>query len=188
MPPAAMGNQGPNPYASMRPTMKAGGSVKKMAEGGKVKRMRYGGSPDDGMDMGQPMRGSAPPPPAPRGGGIAGIFGNRSPGAIAAAQKMLDAQGQMPQTADEKMIKTPPPPVMPPPVPEGPRGIKAGGQVKKMAQGGFTREADGIAKKGKTQGKVVKMAKGGFVKNADGCAQRGKTIAFQVKMKNGGMC
>jgi hypothetical protein len=67
-------------------------------------------------------------------------------------------------------------------------GIKAGGQVKKMAQGGFTREADGIAKKGKTQGKVVKMAKGGFVKTADGCAQRGKTKAFQVKMNRGGMC
>jgi len=66
-------------------------------------------------------------------------------------------------------------------------GIKAGGQVKKMAQGGYAK-ADGVAKKGKTQGKVVKMAKGGFVKTADGCAQRGKTKAFQVKMKRGGMC
>lgn len=72
--------------------------------------------------------------------------------------------------------------------PQGGPPMKAGGSVKKMAEGGFTREADGIAKKGKTQGKVVKMASGGFVKNADGCAQRGKTKAFQVKMKNGGMC
>jgi hypothetical protein len=62
-----------------------------------------------------------------------------------------------------------------------------GGNVK-MAEGGFTREADGVAKKGKTQGKVVKMASGGFVKTADGCAQRGKTKAFQVKMNRGGMC
>ena len=63
-----------------------------------------------------------------------------------------------------------------------------GGNVKKMAEGGFAREADGVAKKGKTQGKVVKMASGGFVKTADGCAQRGKTKAFQVKMNRGGMC
>jgi hypothetical protein len=62
-----------------------------------------------------------------------------------------------------------------------------GGNVK-MSEGGFTREADGVAKKGKTQGKVVKMASGGFVKTADGCAQRGKTKAFQVKMNRGGMC
>jgi hypothetical protein len=68
-----------------------------------------------------------------------------------------------------------------------PRGIKAGGQVKKMAQGGYAK-ADGAASRGKTQPKMVKMAKGGFVKNADGCAQRGRTKAFQVKMKNGGMC
>jgi len=66
-------------------------------------------------------------------------------------------------------------------------GIKAGGQVKKMAQGGYAK-ADGVAKKGKTQPKMVKMASGGFVKTADGCAQRGKTKAFQVKMKRGGMC
>jgi hypothetical protein len=74
---------------------------------------------------------------------------------------------------------------------EGPRidgpGIKAGGQVKKMAQGGYAK-ADGAASRGKTQPKMVKMAKGGFVKTADGCAQRGKTKAFQVKMKRGGMC
>lgn len=66
--------------------------------------------------------------------------------------------------------------------------MKSGGKVKKMAQGGFTRAADGVAKKGKTQAKVVKMASGGFVKNADGCAQRGRTKAFQVKMNRGGRC
>jgi len=144
------------------PPMKAGGSVKKMAEGGKVKRMRYGG--DAGMDMGQPMRGSAPPPPAPRGMPMPAAGPEMNPNSIAYLQSKYGMR------------------------PQGGPPMKAGGSVKKMAEGGFTREADGIAKKGKTQGKVVKMAKGGFVKNADGCAQRGKTKAFQVKMKNGGMC
>ena len=71
---------------------------------------------------------------------------------------------------------------------DGGGGGKRGGQVKKMASGGYTRAADGVAKKGKTQGKVVKMASGGFVKTADGIAQRGKTKAFQVKMNRGGRC
>jgi hypothetical protein len=62
-----------------------------------------------------------------------------------------------------------------------------GGQVKKMAQGGYAK-ADGIAARGKTQPKMVKMASGGFVKSADGCAQRGKTKAIQVKMSRGGKC
>lgn len=33
-------------------------------------------------------------------------------------------------------------------------GMKKGGCVKKMANGGFVRSADGIAKKGKTKGKM----------------------------------
>jgi len=41
-------------------------------------------------------------------------------------------------------------------------GMKKGGMAtKKMAAGGFTRAADGIAKKGKTQAAQIKMAKGG---------------------------
>jgi hypothetical protein len=36
------------------------------AKGGQVKRMRYGGSPDDGMDMGQPMRGVRAPTGSPQ--------------------------------------------------------------------------------------------------------------------------
>ena len=139
-----------------------GGRIKAYAEGGKVKRMRYGG--DTGMDMGQPMRGSAPPPPAPRGMPMPAAGPEMNPNSIAYLQSKYGMR------------------------PQGGPPMKAGGSVKKMAEGGFTREADGVAKKGKTQGKVVKMAKGGFVKNADGCAQRGKTKAFQVKMKNGGMC
>jgi hypothetical protein len=39
-----------------------------------------------------------------------------------------------------------------------PSGMAA---AKKMASGGFTRAADGIAKKGKTQAAQIKMAKGG---------------------------
>jgi hypothetical protein len=97
-----------------------------------------------------------------------------------------EPERQMPKMPDGEMVKTAT--ATSAPRPEiGPRGIKAGGQVKKMAQGGYAK-ADGAASRGKTQPKMVKMAKGGFVKTADGCAQRGKTKAFQVKMKNGGMC
>lgn len=35
---------------------------------------------------------------------------------------------------------------------------------------------------------MTKLAKGGFTKAADGIAQRGKTKATQVKMGRGGMC
>jgi hypothetical protein len=41
-------------------------------------------------------------------------------------------------------------------------GMKKGGATKKMSSGGFTRSADGIAKKGKTKGTMVKMGKGGM--------------------------
>jgi hypothetical protein len=40
-------------------------------------------------------------------------------------------------------------------------GMKKGG-MKKMAAGGFTRAADGIAQKGKTKAKQIKMNKGGM--------------------------
>ena len=39
--------------------------------------------------------------------------------------------------------------------------MKKGGGVKKMAAGGFTRSADGIASKGKTKATQIKMSKGG---------------------------
>lgn len=63
-----------------------------------------------------------------------------------------------------------------------------------MAKGGLSaghKQADGIAKKGKTRGMEVKMAAGGLAaghKQADGCAQRGKTRGMQVKMAMGGKC
>lgn len=40
-------------------------------------------------------------------------------------------------------------------------GMKKGGSVKKMASGGFTKEANGIARKGLTKATQIKMAKGG---------------------------
>jgi len=40
-------------------------------------------------------------------------------------------------------------------------GLKAGGAAKKMASGGYTSAADGVAQKGKTKGKQVKMMNGG---------------------------
>jgi hypothetical protein len=176
-----------DPYANQSQPMKAGGSVKKMA---------YGGSTDDGMAMGQPMRGMAPTP-APRGRGMQPypepmIESPRSP--IEPPPKQPKGlPGQTPEDLiQEKNRKIFNSGMMQPSRPggspqiDGP-GIKAGGQVKKMAQGGYAK-ADGVASRGKTQPKMVKMAKGGFVKTADGCAKRGKTKAFQVKMKRGGMC
>jgi hypothetical protein len=175
---------------------------KKMAKGGNVKKMRYGGSPEDGMDMGQPMRGMAPTP-APRGRGMPMPEAPRNGRGLAQLRQATELpperapspiermpyqepEGQMPKMPDGEMVKTAT--ATSAPRPEiGPRGIKAGGQVKKMAQGGYAK-ADGVASRGKTQPKMVKMAKGGFVKTADGCAQRGKTKAFQVKMNRGGMC
>jgi hypothetical protein len=40
-------------------------------------------------------------------------------------------------------------------------GMKHGGKAKKMSAGGYTRSADGVAKKGKTRGTMVKMMGGG---------------------------
>ena len=40
-------------------------------------------------------------------------------------------------------------------------GMKKGGKAKKMSAGGYTRAADGVAKKGKTKAKMVKMTYGG---------------------------
>jgi len=41
-------------------------------------------------------------------------------------------------------------------------GMKKGGVAKKMAAGGFTRAADGVAAKGKTKAKQIVMKKGGM--------------------------
>jgi hypothetical protein len=38
---------------------------------------------------------------------------------------------------------------------------EAKGKTKKMSSGGYTRAADGVAKRGKTPGKMVKMMGGG---------------------------
>jgi hypothetical protein len=63
---------------------------------------------------------------------------------------------------------------------------------KGMRKGGLAaghKQADGIAKKGKTRGMEVKMAAGGLAaghKQADGIAKKGKTKAMQVKMAGGG--
>ena len=40
-------------------------------------------------------------------------------------------------------------------------GMKHGGKTMKMSAGGYTRAADGVAKKGKTRGTMVKMMGGG---------------------------
>ena len=43
------------------------------------------------------------------------------------------------------------------------QGMKKGG-MKKMASGGFTRSADGVASKGKTKAKQITMKSGGMSK------------------------
>ena len=59
----------------------------------------------------------------------------------------------------------------------------------KMAVGGFTKEADGVAKRGKTKAAQPKMfSAGGYTSAADGVARKGKTKATQIKMKRGGGC
>ena len=77
------------------------------------------------------------------------------------------------------------------PEPETPPvGNRKGGQIK--SKGGFRRQADGVAHKGKTKGHVVKMREGGsvgsFRRDADGIASKGKTRGKIVKMRYGGEC
>jgi hypothetical protein len=65
-----------------------------------------------------------------------------------------------------------------------------GGRIK--SGGGYRRQADGVASKGKTRAHVVKMREGGsvgsFRRDADGCASKGKTRGKIVKMRYGGEC
>ena len=55
---------------------------------------------------------------------------------------------------------------------------------KKMMQKAVNKH-EGRLHKGQP---MTKLAKGGFTKSADGIAQKGKTKAMQVKMRSGGMC
>ena len=43
-------------------------------------------------------------------------------------------------------------------------GMKKGGKTKKMAAGGFTKEANGVAQRGLTKGTQIKMARGGVAR------------------------
>jgi hypothetical protein len=45
--------------------------------------------------------------------------------------------------------------------PGTPPMMKKGGKVKKMATGGFTKAADGVAQRGKTKATQIKMSRGG---------------------------
>lgn len=157
--------------------------AKKAAKGGSVKRMRYGGSPDDGMDMGQPMRGAPRPVPAPP----------MNPNSIAALQAQYGTRG--PGGGNDMNAPRYP-------------GMKKGGKVK-MAMGGETmgprnmsqdvekgsnkdiaHGEHGLQKRGKTRAMMPKMkgspigdvpafAKGGMVGRAssrgDGIASKGRT-------------
>jgi len=62
------------------------------------------------------------------------------------------------------------------------KGVNPFAQFQKSKKAG---EAKGKPKMGM---KMVGMAKGGFTKEADGVARKGKTKATQIKMKSGGGC
>jgi hypothetical protein len=153
------------------------------AKGGQVKKMAYGGSADDGMAMGQPMRGAPRPVPAPP----------MNPNSIAALQAQYGTRG--PGGGNDMNAPRYP-------------GMKAGGKVK-MAMGGETmgprnmsqdvekgsnkdiaHGEHGLQKRGKTRAMMPKMkgspigdvpafAKGGMVGRAssrgDGIASKGRT-------------
>ena len=59
-------------------------------------------------------------------------------------------------------------------------------QDKAMIKKAFKQHDAQEHKGGK--GTSLKLASGGFTRAADGIAQRGKTKATQIKMKSGGMC
>jgi hypothetical protein len=65
-------------------------------------------------------------------------------------------------------------------------GMSDKAQDKAMIKKAFKQHDAQEHKGGK--GTTLKLAKGGFTKSADGIAQRGKTKAMQVKMRGGGMC
>ena len=69
---------------------------------------------------------------------------------------------------------------------------KKGAPAKKMAGGGMPMSGGkptfvGDGKGMMNKGGMTKMATGGFVRQADGVATKGKTKATQIKMKSGGM-
>ena len=69
---------------------------------------------------------------------------------------------------------------------------KKGAPAKKMAGGGMPMKDGkpsfiGDGKGMMNKGGMTKMATGGFVRQADGVATKGKTKAKQIKMKSGGM-
>jgi len=160
------------------------GSEMKQAKG--IKKMAGGGPlPPSGY---LPKRSSVTPTPiqdvnkpSPRTEMSSGV-----PGSAAGMTRP-----SMPKiSTDEAPMKSAPVRQMPPPQ----RTLPNRRGPVEMAKGGLSaghKQADGIAKKGKTRGMEVKMAAGGLAaghKQADGCAQRGKTRGMQVKMAMGGKC
>jgi hypothetical protein len=110
------------------------------------------------------------------------------------AAKMARAPGVKAPTVGSPMVRPPTDPRVAAAIARAKAGavgsapMKKGGMAK-FAEGGYTKAADGIAQRGKTQGAQPKMfAEGGFVRAADGIAQKGKTKAKQITMKHGGKC
>ena len=98
-----------------------------------------------------------------------------NPGMMAMMAKKKEGMHKMP---DGKMMKN--------------SAMNMGGMTKKMAGGGMPMSGGkptfvGDGKGMMNKGGVAKMAAGGFTRSADGVASKGKTKAKQIKMTRGGM-
>jgi len=98
-----------------------------------------------------------------------------NPGMMAMMAKKKEGMHKMP---DGKMMKN--------------SAMNMGGMTKKMAGGGMPMSGGkptfvGDGKGMMNKGGMAKMATGGFTRSADGVASKGKTKAKQIKMTRGGM-
>ena len=91
-----------------------------------------------------------------------------NPGFMAMMAKKKDGMHKMP---DGKMMKN------------SAMKMAGGGMPMKDGKPTFVGDGKGMMNKGG----MAKMATGGFVRQADGVASKGKTKAKQIKMKRGGM-
>ena len=91
-----------------------------------------------------------------------------NPGMMAMMAKKKEGMHKMP---DGKMMKN------------SAMKMAGGGMPMKDGKPSFVGDGKGMMNKGG----MTKMATGGFVRQADGVASKGKTKATQIKMKSGGM-
>jgi hypothetical protein len=91
-------------------------------------------------------------------GGMSSIFKGPTPSATSKSSGNENPIGRIVSTAADTLKRTTPTKSTPSSRSSGMRFMSS---TKKMASGGYTRAADGVASKGKTKAKQVKMAYGG---------------------------